>query len=251
MSLSDVIYSPLAEEEKQLAGWFKSTIDYVESNKTKVHNSIRGIAKSLNKNLQRADVEDIYMEIIEYLYSCDDYNVSKAYERSNAGVIVSLEGYVHTCIRFCVIRYVTSSFNNDKHIMSEHITDEDGKELSLFDTIYDSKNSIQFSTPLYPLDTICKSFECDRYAFGPDIFQVWFVRMLTIIYEKAESYKDILQVLGITKKEIDGVEKESNADGAMISIAKAITLITAEEAVSILKKYTYSAEQIQKVVELF
>ena len=105
MSLSNLVYSPLKEEEKQLAGWSKATIDYVLNNKTKVQTSIRGIAKSLNKVLQKTDVDDAYMEILHYLYQSDDYNISKAYERSNnVGSIVSLDGYVHSCIKYCVIR---------------------------------------------------------------------------------------------------------------------------------------------------
>ena len=36
MSLSDYVYGPLKEEEKQFAGWSKSTIEYVLSHKTKV-----------------------------------------------------------------------------------------------------------------------------------------------------------------------------------------------------------------------
>ena len=58
-NLSEILYYPLMEEEKQLAGWSKSTIDYVLNNKTKVSTAIRGIGKSLNKILQKADIEDM------------------------------------------------------------------------------------------------------------------------------------------------------------------------------------------------
>ena len=89
-NLSELVYNPLMEEEKQLAGWSKSTIDYVLNHKTKVNAAIRGIGKSLNKILQKSDIEDIYMEVLDYLYTCDDYNISKACERSsNAGVVLS------------------------------------------------------------------------------------------------------------------------------------------------------------------
>lgn len=251
MSLSKLVYYPLKEEDKQLAGWSKTTIDYVLANKTKVLTSIRGIAKSFNKILQKADVEDVYMEILDYLYSCDDYNISKAYERSsNVGVIVSLEGYVHSCVKFCVIRYVTNQFNAEKPIVREFIKDDEGKELSLFDTIPDSSetNYLDFC---YSLESICKAYESQRYQYGPDLFQIWFIRLQTIINNKNDRYKDILAILGISKKDISIIEKETDMDGAMISIAKAVTLIGVEEASDVIRKYTYSADKIQKVIELF
>ena len=55
MRLSNLVYSPLVEEAEQLTGWSKSTIDYVLNNKTKVQTSIRGIAKGLNKIMQKTD----------------------------------------------------------------------------------------------------------------------------------------------------------------------------------------------------
>lgn len=250
-NLSELVYTPLMEEEKQLAGWSKSTIDYVLNHKTKVNAAIRGIGKSLNKILQKSDIEDIYMEVLDYLYTCDDYNISKACERSsNAGVIVSLEGYVHSCIKFCVIRYVTNMFNTEKTLVRESIKDEGGKELSLFDTIPDRRDA-GYSDFGYQLDSICKAFESQRYQYGPDIFQIWFIRLQTMICNKSDRYKDILTVLGISKKDIATIEKEADYDGAMISIAKAITLIGIEDAVEIIRNYTYSADKIQRVVELF
>lgn len=249
--LSTLVYSPLMEEEKQLAGWSKSTIDYVLAHKTKVTTVIRGIGKSLNKILQKSDIEDIYMEILDYLYTCDDYNISKACERSsNVGVIVSLEGYVHSCVKFCVIRYVTNMFNTEKSLVRDDIKDDEGKEMSLFDTIPDRKDT-GYNDFGYQLDTICKSFESQRYQYGPDIFQIWFIRLQTMICNKSDRYKDILTILGISKKDIANIEKEADYDGAMVSIAKAITLIGVEEAVKIIRNYTYSADKIQRVVELF
>ena len=248
--LSEVLYCPLKEEEQQLTGWSKSTIDYVLHNKSSVETSIRGIAKSLNKILQKTDVEDIYMEILDYLYTCDDYNISKAYERSCNGAIVSLEGYVHSCIKYCVIRFVTTSFNTEKQLIRDYTIDDDGKELSLLDTIADVKEA-EYGDIGYQLDVICKSFESQRYAYGPDIFQIWFVRLQTMLCDKSDRYKDILTILGISKRDIAKIEKEANYDGAMISIAKAITLIGVEEAVKIIRNYTYSASKIERVIELF
>lgn len=252
MSLQSLVYNPLLEEETNLTGWSKSTIDYVIKNRLKIHTSIRGIAKSLNKILQKADVEDLYTEILDYLYNCDDYNISKAYERSsNVGVIVSLEGYVHSCVKYCVIRYVTEGYNDERPIVREFIKDDDGKELSLFDTIADKTGEDSYNNIGYQLEDICRAYENQRYTFGPDIFQIWFIRLQTIVYDKQDSFKDILTVLGISKRDIAQIEKMNCTDGVMISIAKAVTLLGIEESINVLRDYTYSADRIEKVIALF
>lgn len=249
-ALSDLVYAPLKEEDKKLTGWSKSTIDYVTNNKTLIHNSIRGIAKSHGKLLQRTDIDDVYMEVLHYLYGCDDYNVCKAYERSSSSTIVSLEGYVYSCVKYCTIRFVTKLYENESATVRDTV-EEDGKEISLYDTVADRKSQDNFTEFMYQLDSICKSFEYQRYSFGPDIFQIWFVRLQTMIQGKQDKYKDILTVLGISKKEIAQVEREATKDGAMVSIAKAVTLIGVEEAIKVLKNYTYSANKIEKVIKLF
>ena len=251
MGLSEIVYSSLMEEEKQHAGWSKATIDYVTSNKYKITTSIRGIAKSHNKLLQRADIDDLYNEILCYLHNCDDYNISKAYEHSNgSGAIVSLEGYVHSCVKFCVIRHITQTYDTEKSVVREYVKDDEGKELSLFDTIADSSHNV-YSDFGYQLDSICKSFETHRYEYGPDIFQIWFVRLQTLVSNKRDRYKDILNVIGISKKDIAYLESQSKEEGAMLSIAKAVSLVGVEESLKVIRNYTYSADKIERVIELF
>lgn len=251
MSSTSLVYSPLVEEESSVVGWSKSTIDYVRQHKTKTCSTIRGIARGLNKVLQKSDVEDIYMDIISYLYHCDDYNISKAYERSSNGAIVSLEGYVHSCIKFSVKRFVTENYKTEHCLVREYVKDDDGKEMSLFDTIPSTDAYEDFAALTYSLEDICKTYESQRYAFGPDIFQVWFVRLITMLYHKDDKFKDILSVIGVTKKEMMQVEKMSLNEGAMMSIAKAVTIVDLEQAIEIIKQYVYSADRIEAVVKLF
>ena len=68
---------------------------------------------------------------------------------------------------------------------------------------------------------------------------------------KSDRYNDILAVLGITKKDMSNIEKDTDYDGAMMSIAKAVTLLGIEQSVEVIRNYTYSADRIQKVIELF
>jgi len=248
--LSQILYSELKEEDKALTGWSKSTVDYILNHRTRICNTIRGIAKGLTKILQKADVENIYQEVLMYMHTCDDYNISKACERSSNGDVVSLEGYVHSCVKYCVIRYVTKQFDHEKNEVSEVTKDEDGKELSKFDTIVDI-NTQGFDDYCYEIKEVCRSSEHERYQFGPDIFQIWYVRLLTMIYNKEDKYIDILTVLGVSKADIANIHKAKDYDGAMLSIARAVSIVGIESAVDIIREYTYSADKIKRVVELF
>ena len=248
--LSQILYSPLKEEDRVLTGWSKSTIDYIQSHKTKICNAIRGIAKSLGKCLQKSDVDEVYQEFLIYMHKSDDYNISKACERSSSGVIVSLEGYVHSCAKYCVKRYITKEGEIDANQVPDIVKDEDGKEFSRSDSVADTKDH-GFDNICYELHEVCKTFECQRYLFGPDLFQIWFVRLLTMIYKKDDKYVDILTVLGVSRADIAAVQREAHYDGAMLSIAKAISIAGIEVALEVIRDYTYSADKIQRVVELY
>lgn len=247
-NLSGLIYSPLMEESQPVTGWSKATIEFVTNNKTKILNSIRGIGKSLNKQfLQKADIDDIYMEILQYLYTCDDYNVEKAFERSNnAGVVVSLEGYVHSCVKYCVLRYLTDKYKKEKPLISDYVKGRE--ELSIFDTIPDkNKPDINSQTDLRE---ICENIKSKRYAYGVDVYQIWFIRLKTMSINKNDKYQEILDVLNISTKDVSFVEK-SDTEGIMMSIAKAVTLIGVDMSLDIIRKYVYSAKNIEKVIEAF
>lgn len=253
MSIELLVYSPLMEEgNEDVTGWDKATIEYVKNHKTKVYAQIRGIAKSLRKhNLQVADVEDIYEEVVMYLYGCDDYNLSKAIERSSTNTIVSLEGYLNTCIRCCVIRHCTSMYKEEKEHIRDTYTDDDGKELSIFDSIADTKSTDNIDVIMYDLETLCKSYEVLRYRYGPDIYLIWYIRLLTLAKRHPKLYKDILGVLGISKRELSNIERAAAEDEFMTTIAKAVELTGIEKAISIIRPYIFSVNTIDKAINSF
>ena len=246
-SLTECVYSPLMEEEDNTAGWSKETIDYISKHKTKVQKSIRGIAKGLNKLLQTADVEDIYADVIMYMYNCDDYDISKAINRSSSGTMVSLEGYVHSCVKYCVMRYVTNTSKKEHEIVRDTIQDSEGKELSIFDTITDDKTSKSYDGLIYDIGAILRAVESYRYYYGPDLYMIWYIRLLTYNSENKDAYKEILEILDIDKKELSDIERKSKSDDLMTNIAKAITKCNVDEALEELEKYVYSHEKIKRV----
>lgn len=247
-TLSELVYSPLKEEENLTEGWSKDTIDYAIENKRKLFKAIRGVAKSKGRTLLNTDIEDIYQTVLNYLYRCDDYKLEKAYTDKT---LVSLEGYVHTCAKYCAIRYVTDAYAEERIRMSDITFDDEGKELSIFDTIADEKSNITCDDIGYDLREICKQFESHRYGFGPDIFMLWFIRLQTIIHHKEDRYKDILNILGVSRKELNEIERKTYSDGAMLSIAKAVSIVGINEAIKVLRDFTYSYKNIEAVVNLF
>lgn len=254
MGLETLVYSPLFEDcTPDLTGWSKETVDYIIENQKKVYRSIRGIAKGLNKNmLQTADVEDIYSEILMYCYQYDDYNINKAIERSSTGMIVSLEGYVHNCIKFCVMRHLTQMYATEKETVREGIKSEDGKELSIFDTIEDGKSTENYDDLMYDLASLCRHCESIRYKYGPDIYLIWYVRLLTISEDKdTNAFKELLNILGISKKDIAIINEKSIEDELVLSFAKCISLTGIDESISIIEKYVYSADKIREAVKAY
>lgn len=252
MGIEMLIYcSPMEESNEDVSGWNKTTVDYVSSHRSKIYSKIRGIAKNLRRhNLQLSDVEDIYEEVLMYLYKSDDYNISKAMERSSTNNIVSLEGYLNVCIKYCVVRYITEMYNEEKSRVPDTIYDDEGKSLSLFDTIPDTK-TMDHNNLIYDLEALCKSCEILRYKYGPDIYLVWYVRLLTLRSENDRLYKDILSVLGISKRELANIEKYSADDDMLVSLAKAVDVVGVEEAINIIRPYVFSARQIDETISIY
>lgn len=250
--MGTLVYAPLMEQSTEdCSGWSKETIAYItqKRNKRKIERQIRGIARGLRRNIQATDVEDIFSEIVLYMYRSDDYNLNKAIERSNSGSIVSLDGYINSCIKYCVIRYCANLNGRDRATVSDTVySQDDDKEMSIFDTIPDSNSEITLDHLIYDLDTLCKSCECLRYRYGPDIYLVWYIRLLTMDRQNSEIYNSILNILGISKFDLQNIERV-NEDEVMISFAKAINLYGVDEAKRIIKPYVFSAQLIEDTVE--
>lgn len=243
-TLSEYLAVPLIEEEQKLIGWSKQTIDYAMHNEKAVHNHIRGIAKMRGRILSQQDVEDVNSDLMDYLYTSEDWNLTKAIERSNSKSMVTLPAYVHICTKYVTYRWLKKAYDTEKHEVYDTVKKgEDDKEISLFDTVSDDSAANMMDKILYDIEKTCESFECLRYKFGPDIFQVWFVRIKTMQLNKRDKYEEIMGVLGVSKKDMEKLK-----DGDMLTMAKAISQVGYEKALEILRKYVYCADRIEKIV---
>ncbi len=251
MNLELLLYSPLLEEQDtSVKGWSKATIEYLSKNKSKVISVIRNAAgKSGHQYFQNADIEDIYSEALMYFYVSDDYNLSKAIERSSRGTIGTLEGYINSCVRFCVMRNLDKRRKVDKYIAADTIINQEGVPLSLLETIPDKQSEAEIDGVLIDLDQQCKMCEHLRYKYGLDIYQMWYIRLLTMVEGLDEDYGDIMNILGINKSEITSMKKKSYQDEMMLGFAEAISKTGIDESIIILENYVYSAHHLKKAIK--
>lgn len=251
MNLDILLYSPLLEEQDtSVKGWSKETIAYLTKNKSKVISHIRNVARKLGTDLfQNADIEDIYSEALLYFYGCDDYNISKAIERSSRGTVVTLEAYIYYCLKCCAMRNLDRRRKVDKHTAADTYRNESGALLSLLDLIPDKQSEEELEGVLVDLNQQCKMSEHLRYKYGLDIYQMWYVRLLTITEGLEEDYGHIMNILGITKSDISTMKEKSFKDEMMVGFAVAIDRTGIDESISILENYVYAAHHIRKAIE--
>ena len=243
------MYNGLMEEESN-TGWSKDTVRYVMNHSSKIKRQIRSLARGYRKNgLQTADIEDIYTDLVLYLYKSSDYDIEKAESRSKSptGEIVSIEGYITSCTKCCVMRACKNLGEYDSIRVSDTVKSEDDNDLSIFDSIYDEKDNINIDHMIYDIKALCKSYEPIRYRFGPDLYLVWFVRLLTANDKEGNTFKNVLEVLGISRREINQLNK-FNDESAMLSLARAINLYGIKKSLKEIRKYVYSANLVEKTV---
>ena len=253
MSIEMLIYCPPMEEGvENVTGWDKETINFVMGNESRVKSQIRGIAKVLRrKMLQSADVDDIYTDLLMYLYKCDDYNLTKAIERSSSDRIVSIEGYLNTFIKCCVQRKCTEMYNREKGIIYDTQQDPDDDRPGIMESIPDGGSDDHFNSVVFDLRGLCKSCESIRYKNGPDIYQIWFIRLLTLHEHKDSLFNTLLSIVDVSRKELSLVEKLSAEDDLMTAFAKAIEITGVEEAIEIIRPYVYSSSKLEETIHMY
>lgn len=201
------------------------------------------------------DVDDIYINTLQYFYKADDYNISTAYERSNdPGTCIDLEGYVNSILKYKVVDYMSKVIHHSKHnvpqtVMEINEEDKKNKEVNIFDIINPTVDD--YDELFIDLDEICKQSESMRYEYNLDLFQIWYVRLLTIKYKKSSTYNDILNIIGISENDMRLFEKQSRYSETMVDMAKAISIVGIKKSLEILKHYVYYANKIEKIIYMY
>lgn len=252
IQLSRSVYVPLFEEPEKHSGWDKATVKYALNCKTKIMQVIYKYAKSMNKVIQKTDVDDCYEELLLYLHNTNDYDVAIACERGKIekGGLISLDNYVFSMLKYIVIRHVTDKIKKEVKEVRVINDSEEGDELDLFNVIAVDDES-ELDDLFYDLDNICRTQESNRYKYKVDIFELWFIKLLSIKYNKQEVYSDILSILDINSIDINNLKRKTNYGGVMLDIAKAISVCGIDNAIAIIRRYVYSADKIERVVQLY
>lgn len=251
MEISAIAYCPPMEQDEEQdysMEWEKETLQYVVNNKGSIMRVIRGAAKKMT-NLNTMDFEDIYSEVLEYLYKSCDYDMDKAVD-PNSGNVITLEGYVKNCVKNCVKRYITATYRREKAMVRDKIIDEEGRERDILDTIEDTESTNKFNDVGYDVESYINAIRHERYKYGKDIFLILYLRLLIPINGDNKKYIKVLEVMGINKKELSDMEKQISKDINILNAIKAISLSNREQAMAALEKQVYGAKKLRETINL-
>ena len=134
-----------------------------------------------------------------------------------------------------------------EQMLTENVQKEDDKEVSIFDNLADTKQK-EYTYSDTTLDYVCRANEHNRYMYGPDVFTIWSVQLLCMVYNKTNMRFKIWNLLGISNSEL--ALADDHKDGVMRQIALEVSkLESLTEALEIISNYTYAYEQIHRAVK--
>lgn len=249
-TLSDIAYSPLKDEDPSIEGWDKSTVAYVMSHKRWVESTIRIACKSHTfggRILDKSDVEDIYSELLNYLYRAKDYDLNCAQSQTDEGTFISVKSYVGKLIQAVTKRMLKLDKDIEDNLVRDTVND-DGDELCIIDTCADMASVVEIETSGITLESVCAESEYLRYKNKADLFTVWYVRLKTQSMGKAGKFNEILSAVGISKKHLEQLSKSQS--NLMRTIALAVTNTDMEDALETLKRYTFATHILDNVIAL-
>lgn len=247
-----LLYNPLMEEEDHSISkemqWSKSTLVFAKDHKSKVMRVIRSYSKN-KAPLTAMDYDDIYMEVIEYLYKSEDYSVEKAIEATDGMGVPTLENYVNMSIRNCVKRYIAKKARYEMMISNGITSDDEGKDIDTIANLPDTQALLEYENRCTNINTAMEALEHKRYAFGPDIFMVMYIRMITLTLGLQDAkFKEIIESLGIAKKEFSDLESKIKKDVEASDLMASIAKIGPEASAASLATHVFNSKNLFKTV---
>ena len=241
-----LLYAPLCEGESNLCpSWDKESLRYAMNHKKQLLKYIESScnSKPTKNKLSKDDYDDIYEELIIFLYKHKDYSEELAYNKERKS-FVDLKSYIEIMAGYMCQTYI----QNDKKTNSnrvDHIQQVGDEEVNILDNTKDESKEINISKFL-SLDKILEQNLCNRYYNNVDIYLVWYIRITT---ENDDTYNKVLGILNINKNNIKSKKRvETKLSELMKSIAKAVSLEGTESAKETLKKYVYSYDDIDRLI---
>ena len=242
-----LVYSPL-KEHTPVEGWDKSSVEYVNKNRSKLLRYIAQYANRAYKGMvNRMDVDDIYSELLLYMYKYADYTVFRGSHS------MSLEQYVRYSARICVKRFVSENYGKDISTTGEFVRNSEGDEMSIFDTIESVEHTDEFDEVITSLQGACEVIRSKRYVNGIDILQMWYIRLLTIKLDIPDEFESILKIVAETDRALLRDTYDKLKDEEYVELHSAIALEGIEESIEIISKHIHGVkginEAVRKIVE--
>ena len=231
-------YSRLKEDERVIS-YDKMTVKWVIANTNKVMTTI---ASHGREHVQECDVWDIYQDVVEYFAKSPDYDINKAISRGHGDTITSIEGYVSSCVKYCVDRHVVNKKRD--YAMKERDVegiDEDYKAVNRI-AVYDSSSEVE------SLEDVCERNTHMRYVYGLDIYQLLYIKLLSKENNLSKREENIiLAALDIEKDTLEALDMY-NEDSVLIEMVSAINALEIGEAINIIEKYVYGHNNIKRAI---
>ena len=236
-------YSNMLEiPEVENNDWEKRTVQYILKN----YNKVRKTVRFMGKGLSEYQIDDIMSDVVLYFKDAGDYDIERAYNEVT-DTYLSLEGYISVGIKHCIQRYKTEVYGHEKNVVHSTVISEDG-EKDIFDTIQDRSSLDEMNNIGYDLGSALKSIRCMRYRYGIDIYMLIYIRLLT--KNKSNMYFNILEALGISKRELAETERKLSRETDMQCLVKAICLNESADIISEIEKYVYGCNQLKEAVNM-
>lgn len=241
-------------EESNQIDWNKDTVKWALGNKNTLQKKLVGQLRQEGRIIDiRNDFDDIFTNLLLTLSKKDEYDPFVVGKRSNKSA--TLESFVVSTAKYVVLNMEKEKYNRKEDFsLNETIGDpnKDGVRNERIDFEIDHRTSAVYEGIMDDLDACCNGIT--RYCnCGSDIFVLFYIQLLLqkhgVDDPKQKIFYDILEVLGMSQTSIKQMLCNGNTANESEELAKAITTVDRDIALSVLAKYVYGAKSIEHMVK--
>ena len=224
----------LLETEADYKGWQKDTVEYVLCHKVELTRKAESILRMLKNTQSTAD--EVMSELYTTLYTKKDYQPEEGKES------LGIESYISKfLLEVCQVLQKKGLEYANKCISTQK--NEDGQVLDVLSTVPDTKSALileQIGTE--QLEQF-KELEPYRYAYGLDIFDFLYVRVMGKLHKIDDKVQDaVLNVLGIDTEVVPKLRNKKQLKGVL----KLLSTLGEKEFILCISPYVYSRDTILK-----
>lgn len=212
-------------------GWNKSSVDYAISHKGEIERYLKRF-----RHIDRYDIDDIYMDLLEYLHRTEDYSLLGDIQT------LTLDSFVKACASHCAKRYISKKYTEASKVVSLSSKVEDNS--SIIDRVADKTAEVCYELIGVDIDTALKALEYKRYQYGYDLYLLIYLRYLTL-------GKDSLyaMVCNILLGDINNLG-DFRCDPDILTAIKLLSEMETEEVLEHLSNFIYGYEEITTAYSL-